>query len=421
MKLQLSLILLLCLVRGASASTKMAWDAFLEERLVVERVYKLENAQTFPELASLLYGHSTWWPKLSKKNPKLFSKYGESRPLPVGTPVRYKAPDIPDHYKTQPDDTLVRISIWKYGTKKYWKPIFEHNRAVLKNANHMDFGIPIDLPSPKTLSTLMKPAVKGFDKAVPDPALERALKIERRYEIQTGDHLAKIARLFYGHETWAIKLKERNPQFKVSSPDEPLIEGMWLVGLIPELGDQYRVRAGDTLSRIAFWKYGSASEWPTLYERNSDRINAPDLIKPGDLLYFDEKGNIKLAESQSVLVTGLEAPLSSSEQGSERALNSVPEFSEPPVQKFFNSQLREHGIYFAVSAGALFVFLAVWILYSRRPYPRGSRSHQLHTSKVAEYREMGHESHSGMDDTGPIHAYLPKKWWKNYLRPWKKR
>jgi LysM repeat protein len=41
---------------------------------------------------------------------------------------------------------------------------------------------------------------------------------------------------------------------------------------------------GDTLSAIAATEYGSAAEWPAIYEANRDRIGNPDLIHGGQHL-----------------------------------------------------------------------------------------------------------------------------------------
>lgn len=47
---------------------------------------------------------------------------------------------------------------------------------------------------------------------------------------------------------------------------------------------QYTVQAGDTLSHIARRHYGKASRWRAIFEANRDRIDDPDLIRPGQVL-----------------------------------------------------------------------------------------------------------------------------------------
>lgn len=43
----------------------------------------------------------------------------------------------------------------------------------------------------------------------------------------------------------------------------------------------YIVRSGDWLSKIAREEYGDFMKWPTIYDRNADEIEDPDLIYPG--------------------------------------------------------------------------------------------------------------------------------------------
>jgi nucleoid-associated protein YgaU len=46
----------------------------------------------------------------------------------------------------------------------------------------------------------------------------------------------------------------------------------------------YEVQPGDTLERIALRKYGSAEEWPVIFEANRDVIRVPDRVYPGQKL-----------------------------------------------------------------------------------------------------------------------------------------
>ena len=48
-----------------------------------------------------------------------------------------------------------------------------------------------------------------------------------------------------------------------------------------EVFETYKVKAGDSLSKIAKDKYGKSSLWKTIYEANKDRIKNPDIIQPG--------------------------------------------------------------------------------------------------------------------------------------------
>lgn len=46
----------------------------------------------------------------------------------------------------------------------------------------------------------------------------------------------------------------------------------------------YTVVKGDTLSKIAKQFYGSANKWRRIFEANTDQLDNPDRIKPGQVL-----------------------------------------------------------------------------------------------------------------------------------------
>jgi nucleoid-associated protein YgaU len=46
-------------------------------------------------------------------------------------------------------------------------------------------------------------------------------------------------------------------------------------------GNEYTVKAGDTLSKIAKEKYGDASQWKQIQAANADLIKDPDRIQVG--------------------------------------------------------------------------------------------------------------------------------------------
>ena len=51
-----------------------------------------------------------------------------------------------------------------------------------------------------------------------------------------------------------------------------------------EIESNYTVVKGDSLSKIAKRFYGDANEWRKIFEANSDQIENPDLIHPGQVL-----------------------------------------------------------------------------------------------------------------------------------------
>lgn len=53
-------------------------------------------------------------------------------------------------------------------------------------------------------------------------------------------------------------------------------------------GPSHTVQAGETLSRIVFDKFRNVRLWEQVWEWNKDHIANPHLIKPGDVIIFDE-------------------------------------------------------------------------------------------------------------------------------------
>ena len=62
---------------------------------------------------------------------------------------------------------------------------------------------------------------------------------------------------------------------KLKPPEEPIIEKE------PEIAKRYIVKAGDTLSKIAYKFYKDSSKWVIIYRKNKDKIRNPNRIKPG--------------------------------------------------------------------------------------------------------------------------------------------
>ena len=52
----------------------------------------------------------------------------------------------------------------------------------------------------------------------------------------------------------------------------------------PQQAQTYTVVSGDSLSKISKRLYGDASKWKKIYEANTDQIENPDLIYPGQVL-----------------------------------------------------------------------------------------------------------------------------------------
>jgi nucleoid-associated protein YgaU len=53
-------------------------------------------------------------------------------------------------------------------------------------------------------------------------------------------------------------------------------------------GQEYVVKSGDTLSKIAKQFYGDAGAWKRIYDVNREQIKNPDLIQVGQKLYIPQ-------------------------------------------------------------------------------------------------------------------------------------
>jgi nucleoid-associated protein YgaU len=56
----------------------------------------------------------------------------------------------------------------------------------------------------------------------------------------------------------------------------------------PQEPKKYTVQKGDSLSKIAKHFYGDANKWKEIFEANKDTINDPDMIHPGQELKIPE-------------------------------------------------------------------------------------------------------------------------------------
>ncbi|HTL12252.1 MAG TPA: LysM domain-containing protein [Bdellovibrionota bacterium] len=145
-----------------------------------------------------------------------------------------------------------------------------------------------------------------IEPSVPDLPLDKRLTVEKEFITRPGDTLNGLAHLLYGHRTWWTRLKAENKQFLSYRPGDQLPPGKRISYRAANLGDSYVVRRNDWLVRIAQWKYGNTEFWKRLYERNRDRISDPDLIHPGDLLYFGKDGTIRMAKTGKVILQGVD-------------------------------------------------------------------------------------------------------------------
>ena len=79
-------------------------------------------------------------------------------------------------------------------------------------------------------------------------------------------------------ETDEILSLERKKQAKVEAEAEAA----------PKEPRTYTVKSGDSLSKIAKEVYGNAGRWREIFEANTDQIENPSLIRPGQKLIIPE-------------------------------------------------------------------------------------------------------------------------------------
>lgn len=138
-----------------------------------------------------------------------------------------------------------------------------------------------------------------------DAAMSARLIQFQNYRVKNGESLSKVAKLLYGHSNWWRKLKKENPgKLDAYGPDDVLPRGMTFSYYAPKIEDTYTVHRGDYLVRIATWKYGDTAMWETLYQNNADKIKNPNLIHPGDVLSFLEGGSVQNRTTGQTVLEG---------------------------------------------------------------------------------------------------------------------
>ena len=125
--------------------------------------------------------------------------------------------------------------------------------------------------------------------------------LERTYEVRSGESLSTICQQAYGTASLTAALAVHNG---ISDPDtvwagrrlslpaaDVLTGGADTAATggdvdveTPAQWEAYRIKDGDSLSRIAREFMGSAGRWRQLYELNRHAINDPDSIRAGTVL-----------------------------------------------------------------------------------------------------------------------------------------
>ena len=125
----------------ASSSMEMSGD---------EGNWTVSRNETLMIIAFKIYGDYDKWREIARMNSdKLGGRYHVSE----GMKLRYNAPSQPfvwnpegNPYLIQRGDTLGTISSTTYGTKKYWRNIWNNNKPLIKNPKIIFAGFTIYTP-----------------------------------------------------------------------------------------------------------------------------------------------------------------------------------------------------------------------------------------------------------------------------------
>ncbi|MEO0475392.1 MAG: LysM peptidoglycan-binding domain-containing protein [Planctomycetota bacterium] len=134
-----------------------------------------------------------------------------------------------------------------------------------------------------------EPEVEPAPRPVPpDPAT-----VPRTYTVQAGDTFASIAQEFYGEERAWFDIAQANPsvdpkrlqvgqEIVLPNRDPGVREREEVRPPAPGNDQNYTVRPGDNLSKIAQKFYGEAEKWDLIYARNRQLIGPrPDALRVG--------------------------------------------------------------------------------------------------------------------------------------------
>ncbi|NUN47579.1 MAG: LysM peptidoglycan-binding domain-containing protein [Candidatus Brocadiae bacterium] len=164
-------------------------------------------------------------------------------------------------------------------------------------------------------SRIPTPPVVSSNGSTPDRRDPIPESSTRTYTVVAGDSLWLISKKVYGKGTEANRIVDANRD-KISNPDDFLRVGtvLQIPGLpdggsprIPEVAEAprntppvpaveapappategaktYKVKSGDTLTRIAKEVYGDGNKWHQIYKANRDRMTSPDALVEGQEL-----------------------------------------------------------------------------------------------------------------------------------------
>lgn len=112
--------------------------------------YKIKKGDTLMLISDQLYGDYRRWKEIHALNPISVKK------LRIGNTIKVFKPNSPQilkkglPYIIKKGDTLGTISKDKYGTFKLWRSLYEHNKTLIKDPDHIFAGFTIYyIPKPE--------------------------------------------------------------------------------------------------------------------------------------------------------------------------------------------------------------------------------------------------------------------------------
>jgi LysM repeat protein len=259
------------------AKSKIVADPYFENRLIENKTYYTVKGDTLEKIAFKLYSHKSWAQKITQENP-LFEKFGLREKLPLGIKLSYKGEPIPNRYIVQERDIIYRLITWKWGSFEKWEQEVKNSSMLLKSLRKIKVGDTLIFDENKSITHI--PTSK-----LPELGINEEWKF---YETNAQDTMRIVAFRTYGKKSWWYKIKVHN-RLQLTNPYQKIGAGTRLVYIGPKLNDHYQIKSGDTLSRVALWKFGDTGKWKEVYKFNKEKIKDPNLIYPGDYLVFEGK------------------------------------------------------------------------------------------------------------------------------------
>lgn len=163
--------------------------------------YKVQKGETLMQIAFKIYGDIEMWKELKMMNKDILAKANST--LRTNMDLKYAQPEKEfvwnpegSAYLIKNGDTLALISNSVYQTPRKWKKIWNNNKVLIKNPNHIYAGFTIYYkpgtmanyvePKPASKRIVIAPAPVNSQPNIEDIKIEQALKnIDKRKAEQT--------------------------------------------------------------------------------------------------------------------------------------------------------------------------------------------------------------------------------------------